>query len=188
MQAMGAIMGSELTWFSTNIYSALLQAVFSASINTWKGFLLFVFIGSLTHNSSLKENPSLIFIFRGEYSISENGTVLVCIHGIQPGYKEALFDQCNVIISFTLNLVSIFSLTTTLITYILFKELRNLPGLNLMCLAACIFISRVRKHITKQFPSQTSVEATKIKLYISIYFEDCFQHWGERDTGGSGGM
>ena len=79
---------------------------------------------------------------RGEYFITENGTVEVCVHGRAPTY-DAMFDFCDRIISFTLNLVSIFSLTTTLITYILFKELRNLPGLNLMCLAVSILISRV---------------------------------------------
>ena len=81
-------------------------------------------------------------IFRGEYSITENGTIEVCVHGRAATY-DAMFDVIDRIISFTLNLVSIFSLTTTLITYLLFKELRNLPGLNLMCLAVSILISRV---------------------------------------------
>ena len=89
---------------------------------------------------------ALILMFRGEYSVQENGTVMVCVHGRTMGY-EAAFDLCNVIISFTLNLISIFSMTATLITYILFKELRNLPGLNLMCLTVSIFVSRVRRTI-----------------------------------------
>ena len=55
-----------------------------------------------------------------------------------------MFYTIDRYISFILNLLSITSLLITLITYIIFKELRNLPGLNLMCLAFSILTSRVR--------------------------------------------
>ena len=80
---------------------------------------------------------------RGEYSVTDNGTVLVCVHG-RIGRFGGAFYAFDTIISFTLNLLSIVSLTATLITYILFKQLRNLPGLNLMCLAASILLTRVK--------------------------------------------
>ena len=79
---------------------------------------------------------------RGEYSVTDNGTVLVCVHG-RIGQTGGAFNAFNTIISFTLNLISIVCLTATLVTYILFKQLRNLPGLNLMCLAASILLTRV---------------------------------------------
>ena len=90
-------------------------------------------------------------------------------------------SNASVSISFTLNLISIASMTATLITYILFKgdsvhslvnevvhslsmiqmpsshwpkmnhfcfaELRNLPGLNLMCLTVSILTFRVSSKI-----------------------------------------
>ena len=80
---------------------------------------------------------------RGEYSVTDNGTVLVCLHG-RIADSGGAFNAFDTIISFTLNLISIVCLTATLVTYILFKQLRNLPGLNLMCLAFSILLSRVK--------------------------------------------
>ena len=80
---------------------------------------------------------------RGEYSVTDNGTVLVCVHG-RIGAAGGAFNSFDRIISFTLNLISIVSLTATLITYITHKQLRNLPGLNLMCLTFSILVSRVK--------------------------------------------
>ena len=84
-----------------------------------------------------------IFIFRGEYSVTNYGTVRVCLHGVINSFGQ-MFYTIDRYISFILNLLSITSLLITLITYIIFKELRNLPGLNLMCLAFSILTSRVR--------------------------------------------
>jgi hypothetical protein len=69
--------------------------------------------------------------------------VFVCLNGFLGTLANNLFHYLDIYISFTLNLLSVLSLAATLITYALFKELRNLPGLNLMCLAATIFVSRV---------------------------------------------
>ena len=75
--------------------------------------------------------------------MTDNGTVVVCVHG-RIANTGGAFNTFDTIISFTLNLISIVCLTGTLITYILFKQLRNLPGLNLMCLAFSILLSRVK--------------------------------------------
>ena len=143
---------------------------------------------------------NLISMFRGEYSVQENGTVMVCVHGRTMGY-EAAFDLCNVIISFTLNLISIFSMTATLITYILFKELRNLPGLNLMCLTVSIFVSRVRRiclyldgrqetfcktfiELSRGSNIQANQRHHSLNLYTNKYYlwllmlPDCVYCWG----------
>ena len=141
-------------------------------------------------------------MFRGEYSVQENGTVMVCVHGRTMGY-EAAFDLCNVIISFTLNLISIFSMTATLITYILFKELRNLPGLNLMCLTVSIFVSRVRRIcLYLDGPQETfcktfielsrgsNIQANQRHHSLNLYTNKYYLCWccqivfiaGERDT------
>ena len=96
------------------------------------------------------ENPPLpgddCLNTRGEYSVTDNGTVLVCVHG-RIGAAGGAFNTFDRIISFTLNLISIVSLTATLLTYITHKQLRNLPGLNLMCLTASILVSRVKSQI-----------------------------------------
>ena len=89
------------------------------------------------------QGPALMNISRGEYSVTDNGTVLVCVHG-RIGAAGGAFNSFDRIISFTLNLISIVSLTATLITYITHKQLRNLPGLNLMCLTFSILVSRVK--------------------------------------------
>ena len=94
-------------------------------------------------------NTGLKYLFRGEYSITVNGTVRVCVHGVINKYGS-LFYSIDQYISFILNMISICSLIITLITYFLFKELRNLPGLNLMCLASSIFTSRVCIFFFKQ--------------------------------------
>ena len=83
-----------------------------------------------------------ILIRRGEYYVTANGTVRVCGHGII-GESKNIFDKIDKHISLVFNLVSICAVFATLITYTLFKDLRNLPGLNLMCLATSIFTSRV---------------------------------------------
>ena len=83
------------------------------------------------------------YLVRGEYSVTDNGTVLVCVHG-RIGTAGGAFNTFDRIISFTLNLISIVSLTATLLTYITHKQLRNLPGLNLMCLTFSILVSRVK--------------------------------------------
>ena len=83
-------------------------------------------------------------LFRGEYYITENGTVRVCVHGFI-GRSRNIFYKLDRYISFLFNIVPICAVFITLITYTLFKELRNLPGLNLMCLATSIFASRVKQ-------------------------------------------
>ena len=57
MHAMGAIMASEQNNFQQISIQLIIGGVFGVH-KYMKRFLLFVFIGSLTHNSSLKENPS----------------------------------------------------------------------------------------------------------------------------------
>ncbi len=47
-------------------------------------------------------------------------------------------DVVEAWLSFILTIISMLCLTATLVTYCLFSELRNLPGLNLMALATCI--------------------------------------------------
>ena len=83
--------------------------------------------------------------FRGEYYINATtGWVTVCLMGFLGGrFDSSVFASVDIYLSFILNLVSVVTVAATLITYFLFKELRNLPGLNLMCLAASIFVSRV---------------------------------------------
>ena len=77
------------------------------------------------------------------YLNGTTGLVQVCLNGFLGTRATNFFHALDVYISFTLNLLSVLALAATLITYALFKELRNLPGLNLTCLAATIFISRV---------------------------------------------
>ena len=87
---------------------------------------------------------------RGEYSVTANGTIRVCLHGVINKFGS-LFYHIDRYISFIFTMVSICAVFATLITYFLFKELRNLPGLNLMCLAFSIFTSRVRSVYLKHF-------------------------------------
>ena len=96
------------------------------------------------------KGPLYIFLcyFRGEYYINETtGYVTVCLMGFLNGrFGSTVFASVDIYLSFILNLVSVFTVAATLVTYFLFKDLRNLPGLNLMCLAASIFVSRVTHH------------------------------------------
>ena len=85
----------------------------------------------------------LYSLFRGEYYVTANGTVRVCGHGIIEEESKNIFDKIDQYISFVFNLVSICGVFVTLVTYTLFRDRRNLPGLNLMCLASSIFTSRV---------------------------------------------
>jgi hypothetical protein len=76
------------------------------------------------------ENP----LHEWEYTVYEDG-VEMCIW-IPPFILE---DPVEAYISFILLLISLTCLFITLVTYCLFSELRNLPGLNLMALAATTF-------------------------------------------------
>ena len=89
-------------------------------------------------------------MFRWEYSVTANGTIRDCLHGVINKFGS-LFYHIDRYISFIFTMVSICAVLATLITYFLFKELRNLPGLNLICLAFSIFTSRVRSVYLKHF-------------------------------------
>ncbi len=54
-------------------------------------------------------------------------------------------DVVEAWLSFIVTVISMVCLAATLLTYLVFSELRNLPGLNLMALATCTLAYQVKK-------------------------------------------
>jgi len=54
-----------------------------------------------------------------------------------------LLHLAEAYLSLILNILSVVLLTLTVLTYLLFPELRNLPGCNLLCLAISTLVSQV---------------------------------------------
>lgn len=67
--------------------------------------------------------------------------VVVCI---RPFLSGSLLNIVEVYLSFVLQLISVACQAVTMITYAIFPELRNLPGVNLMSLNLNMFIAQVR--------------------------------------------
>ena len=82
----------------------------------------------LSHGSFGITNP----LERWEYTVYEDG-VETCVDIWIPPFMTS--DLVEAYLSLILTVLSIACLTVTLITYLIFAVLRNLPGLNLMALA-----------------------------------------------------
>ena len=95
---------------------------------------------TLMANLSIYHNETAIIYHYGQYDILSNGSVAVCYSLYIKPKKTVRDDEVLGWITFACFLVSILFLTFLLVTYILFPQLRTLPGKNLMNLAASLLL------------------------------------------------
>jgi hypothetical protein len=106
----------------------------------------------------------------GEYSYI-NGTIFIFV-GFKREHEEESFVQDKIVlsaVSFSFFILSELFLVALIVTYLLFKELRTLPGKNLLSLAVSLALADLLWMLAGEF-AETELPCTVIAMAIHYFF------------------
>ena len=100
-----------------------------------------------------------------EYVVLPNGDAHICSRGIenQPKPSSKYSESYRFVIGaldavhFTFSCLSIMSLFGTLVTYVKFKQLRNVQGIGIMCLSLALLFANIFTVLSEKIPLSGSV-------------------------------
>ena len=105
-----------------------------------------------------------------DYVQIDNHTIEVCVHGEQD-LKRPLcsfpgMDQAVRYSSVVLSVASLIAFTLTFITYVLLKELHNLPGICMMNLIMVLFLAELLFLLMSKFKGDAECQAVAVVLHF----------------------
>ncbi|ELT99274.1 hypothetical protein CAPTEDRAFT_208644 [Capitella teleta] len=101
---------------------------------------------TILHGSDLYVNDTGEIHAPGTYQLEGKGSAYICTKVLTSRLREAIdpkFSSTQTIVSVIGQVISIVCLSLHLLVYSMFRKLRNLPGLNIMSLSACLLIAQL---------------------------------------------
>ena len=127
----------------------------------------------ILENLSVYDNTSSSVYHYGQYEVLGNSSVQICISKYEKHVERGMTIEHDGVlgwITIACFLLSIVSLIVLLTTYIIFPELRTLPGKNLMNLATSLLMSAISWLISSFTRPEQNAKYCHVLIVIQHYF------------------